>query len=100
MAILVSVPFLVSVFLICIELQSTCTALLAGFLVCLCYAIQYGETDLLFACKENDLRIVKKILSKGADPNIPNMVGCFFVNKDIQWNLLTRGTMGLTILSL
>ena len=51
-------------------------------LVSVCYVIQYGETDLLFACKENDLRIVKKILSKGADPNIPNMVSCFFINKD------------------
>lgn len=49
--------------------------LFTGWLLSL-YVLQYGDTDLLYACKENDLEVVNKILRKGADPNIPNNVSC------------------------
>ena len=36
--------------------------------------LQYGETALIFACKMKNLRLVKRILSMGADPDIANKV--------------------------
>lgn len=36
--------------------------------------IQYGETDLLFVCKKRNLKIIKQLLRKGANPNLANRV--------------------------
>ena len=44
------------------------------FTVCLSLSLQYGETVLIFACKNRNLKLVKRLLSMRANPNLSNNV--------------------------
>ena len=57
-----------TVYVVAIEYYNICGSPLVSL------STQYGETTLIFACKNGNLQLVERLLSMGANPDIGNNV--------------------------